>query len=233
MAQLRRISTIDVGSRTSLEYGSPDSLLWGYRFSLKYEVVKRAFDVIVAVAALILVSPLMILVALAVKLDSPGPIFFRQARVGRYGASFKMLKFRSMRHDAESLLKDLLTKNEADGAMFKICDDPRITRVGRVIRRLCLDELPQLFNVLIGEMSLVGPRPPLPREVEQYKAPHMVRLAATPGLTGLWQVNRGAEHSFDEMVQLDRRYIEEWSLTSDLGILLKTIPAIIRGRGIS
>lgn len=232
MAQLRRISTAGVRSSTAIE--SEPSLLWGgYKFSQNYEVIKRAFDVIIAGAILLLVSPVMLLIAAAVKLDSPGPILFRQARVGRYGISFNMLKFRSMQHNAEKMLDGLLARNEADGALFKICNDPRTTRVGRVIRRLCLDELPQLFNVLAGEMSLVGPRPPLPREVTLYKQPHMVRLAATPGLTGLWQVKRGADHSFDEMVNLDKKYIEEWSLTTDIAILLKTLPAIIRGRGIS
>ena len=199
-------------------------------FPWEYEVLKRGFDLVVAVSMLLALAPLMAVIALAVKLESPGPVLFRQKRVGRWGRTFDMLKFRSMRQDAEKLLPQLLQENEAQGPMFKIRRDPRITRVGRIIRRLSLDELPQLFNVLNGTMSLVGPRPPLPNEVAQYKPEHFRRLEAVPGLTGLWQVTR-TDFSFDEVMFADTRYIENWSFGLDIAIMLRTIPAVLAARG--
>jgi len=202
-----------------------------WSFPWQYESLKRVFDLAVVCLLLVVAAPLMGLIALAIKLDSPGPVLFRQTRVGRRGLLFEMYKFRSMCQDAETQLKELLPGNEASGPMFKMRRDPRVTRVGRIIRRLSLDEIPQLFNVLEGSMSLVGPRPPLPEEVAQYRVEHFQRLEAFPGITGLWQVNRGWEVSFDEVMRLDMEYMQSWSLGRDIAILLKTIPAVISGRG--
>lgn len=195
--------------------------------------LKRALDVLVASLMLALSAPLWPLIALAIRLDSPGPVLFRQVRVGRNGARFVAYKFRSMVADAEAdyWQAKLVALNEASGPLFKMRSDPRLTRVGRIIRRLSLDELPQLINVLRGEMSLVGPRPPVPREVEQYADWHRRRLAVAPGLTGLWQVSGRSSLTFDEMVLLDLWYVEHWSLLLDLKILLRTIPAVLSARG--
>ncbi|MHB1162663.1 MAG: sugar transferase [Chloroflexota bacterium] len=193
--------------------------------------VKRVLDVVASVAVLTLLSPLLLVVALAIKLDSRGPVLFRQTRVGRDGLPFTLYKFRSMRQDAEQQLEQLQALNEATGPLFKIRDDPRMTGVGRLLRRSSLDEIPQLINVLRGEMSLVGPRPPLPHEVEKYEDWHLRRLEASPGLTGLWQVSGRSEIPFDEMVMLDIYYVENWSLGMDLSILLRTIPAVLSGGG--
>jgi exopolysaccharide biosynthesis polyprenyl glycosylphosphotransferase len=195
------------------------------------QFLKRVLDVTLAGLGLVLLAPLWALIALAIKLDSPGPVLFRQERVGRGETRFQCLKFRSMHQDAERVVHQLLAQNEATGPLFKMRNDPRLTRVGRVLRRWSLDELPQLVNVLRGEMSLVGPRPPLPREVEQYEPWHRRRLEVAPGLTGLWQVSGRSELGFDEMVQFDIYYIENWSLGLDVRILLRTIPAVFRGRG--
>jgi lipopolysaccharide/colanic/teichoic acid biosynthesis glycosyltransferase len=170
-------------------------------------------------------------IAVAIRLDSPGPAFYRQMRVGRDGRRFPMLKFRSMRQDAEQLLEALRDSNEASGPLFKMRHDPRITRVGRFLRRLSLDELPQLINVLNGQMSLVGPRPPIPAEVEQYQDWEFARLRAVPGITGLWQVNGRSEVPFHDMVRLDLHYIRNWSLSMDIEILMRTIPAVLTNRG--
>jgi exopolysaccharide biosynthesis polyprenyl glycosylphosphotransferase len=194
-------------------------------------VVKRVMDVAVSIIVLTLLSPALGVIALIIKLDSPGPVLFRQVRVGRDGKSFTLYKFRSMRQDAEKQLDELLCLNEATGPLFKIRDDPRMTRVGKFLRRTSLDEFPQFNNVFRGEMSLVGPRPPLPQEVEQYEEWHMRRLETSPGLTCLWQVSGRSEIPFDEMVMLDIYYIENWSLGLDLGILLRTIPAVLSGGG--
>jgi lipopolysaccharide/colanic/teichoic acid biosynthesis glycosyltransferase len=188
-------------------------------------------DLLVVIAVLPFALPLMLCIAIAIKLTSPGPVLFRQERVGRYGRPFFINKFRSMYVDAEARLPELMRLNEARGAIFKMRDDPRITPVGRFIRRLSLDELPQLFNVLDGTMSLVGPRPPLPRELANYETWHFTRLEATPGITGYWQVERGDDPSFDEMVRLDLTYIDGWSLWMDLKIVAKTVPAMVVGKG--
>jgi len=194
-------------------------------------LLKRTIDVIGALMGLILGAPLIGLIALAIWLDSPGPIIFRQTRVGRGGRLFQMYKFRSMHEGAEEEQALLAAFNEANGPIFKIRNDPRLTRVGRFLRRTSLDELPQLINVLRGEMSLVGPRPPLPSEVEQYKEWHKRRLEAPPGMTGLWQVSGRSRLSFDEMVLLDIYYIENWSLWMDFKILARTVPKVLFGEG--
>jgi exopolysaccharide biosynthesis polyprenyl glycosylphosphotransferase len=193
--------------------------------------VKRAFDVYVSAAALILLSPFLGLVALAIKLDSRGPVFFRQERVGVQGARFTMLKFRSMVVDAEARLPQLESKSDGNGVLFKMKDDPRVTRVGRVIRRFSLDEFPQLWNVFEGTMSLVGPRPPLPREVELYERTATRRLLIKPGVTGLWQVSGRSNLSWEQSLRLDLYYVENWSITSDLLIILRTVKAMFRPDG--
>ena len=195
------------------------------------EGFKRAFDLALAMAGLTIAAPLIALIAVLIKLDTPGPVFFNHVRVGRRGQLFRLFKFRTMRQDADSMLEELSDQNEASGHMFKMERDPRTTRVGRVLRRLSLDELPQLFNVVQGTMSLVGPRPTVPNEVEQYEPWHFQRFEALPGISGLWQVTRSSHISFEEMVYQDLKYIEKWSLWLDFEILLKTIPAMLRGEG--
>jgi exopolysaccharide biosynthesis polyprenyl glycosylphosphotransferase len=195
------------------------------------QVVKRIFDLLVSVPLGILTSPLWLAAAVAIRLDSPGPILFRQVRVGRHGELFTFFKFRSMRQDAEAELEKLRALNEASGPLFKIRDDPRQTRVGRFIRQTSIDELPQLLNVLRGEMSLVGPRPGLPSEVAQYQDWQRRRLDIQPGMTGLWQVRGRSDLTFDEMVMLDIYYGENWSLGTDVQILVRTVPQALFGDG--
>ena len=195
------------------------------------EALKRLIDVIVALVAIVALAPLFIVVALAIRLESTGPIVYRQTRVGRGGRVFHIYKFRSMRRDAEQLLGDLRHRNEAPGPLFKIRDDPRVTGVGRLIRRTSVDELPQLLNVLEGTMSLVGPRPPLPKEVELYEKWQLRRLEAVPGITGLWQISGRSNLSFLDMVNLDLYYIDNWSLSLDLKVLMQTIPAVLGAKG--
>lgn len=193
--------------------------------------LKRAFDIALSSAALLVLSPLLLVIALMVKLDG-GPAIFAQTRVGRRGREFKMFKFRSMRPDAEQRLAALLAENQHTGGVtFKIKCDPRITRIGRYLRRYSLDELPQFFNVLRGDMSLVGPRPPVPREVALYSLADRRRLAVKPGLTCLWQISGRASIDFPGQVRLDVRYIESCSLREDLRILVRTVPAVIFGSG--
>ena len=204
--------------------------LWRLRVAV-VSGAKRVFDLAVGLILLAIASPVMLLVAIAIKLDSPGPILFKQTRVGKWGQTFTCLKFRSMFVDAERRKKELMALNEADGPVFKMKNDPRITRVGRVIRKLSLDELPQLINIIRGEMSLVGPRPPIPSEVEQYKYDQRRRLDATPGLTGLQQVSGRSNMNFERWVALDVEYIQKQSFWYDLKIILKTIPAVLFGRG--
>jgi exopolysaccharide biosynthesis polyprenyl glycosylphosphotransferase len=193
--------------------------------------LKRVLDAVLAALALALLSPLMLLVAILIRLDSPGPVIFRQTRVGRGGRPFTVFKFRTMREGAEREQEALTRLNEADGPLFKIKEDPRRTRLGVFLRRTSLDELPQFYNVLKGEMSLIGPRPALPSEVEQYQPWQRRRLETWPGLTGLWQVSGRSDRTFDEMVLLDIYYIENWSPLLDLKIALKTIPTLILGTG--
>jgi exopolysaccharide biosynthesis polyprenyl glycosylphosphotransferase len=192
---------------------------------------KRAFDLVVSTTVLLLLAPLVAATAVAIRLDSPGPVFFRQRRVGLNGRTFAMLKFRSMYLDAEARLEALRARNEMTGPVFKMRDDPRITRVGRFVRRTSLDELPQFWNVLKGEMSVVGPRPPIPAEVRQYKRWQRRRLSVKPGITCIWQVSGRNEIDFDEWMELDLRYIDEWSLWRDVQICLQTIPAVFSSRG--
>ncbi|MEZ5382152.1 MAG: sugar transferase [Microthrixaceae bacterium] len=192
---------------------------------------KRAFDLAVAGGGLLVVSPIVALAALAVKLSSPGPVLFRQTRVGRHAQPFEVLKLRTMVVDAEELLDDLHEHNELDGPMFKIADDPRITRVGKFLRRTSLDELPQLWNVVRGEMSLVGPRPALPAEMAEWDSELYNRLRVKPGITGMWQVNGRSESSFADYQRLDLYYVDNWSILVDLGILAKTLPVVLSSRG--
>ncbi|MEV8507489.1 exopolysaccharide biosynthesis polyprenyl glycosylphosphotransferase [Actinoplanes sp. NPDC051475] len=194
-------------------------------------VVKDLFDRFGALALLIAFGPLLLTVALCVRLTSRGPVLFRQVRVGRDGSEFRIFKFRSMYVDAEARLAELRHLNEHDGVLFKIRDDPRVTPVGRWLRRLSLDELPQLLNVLLGQMSLVGPRPPLPAEVAAYADDVRRRLAVKPGMTGLWQVSGRSDLPWEEAVRLDLRYVENWSLSLDLVILLRTMTAVVRSSG--
>jgi len=192
---------------------------------------KRASDIVLSLAALILLSPLLLLISVAIKLDSSGPILFTQLRVGKGERRFVFHKFRSMRQGAEGERHQLADRDEVVGVTFKIRHDPRCTRVGRFLRRTSLDELPQLYNVLRGEMSLVGPRPAIPSEVEQYQEWHRRRLEIPPGITGLWQVSGRSQLTFDEMCLLDIYYLENWSPLLDLKIALKTVPAVLAGRG--
>ncbi|KQN99151.1 multidrug MFS transporter [Paenibacillus sp. Leaf72] len=189
-----------------------------------YLMAKRAVDIIGAATGIMILSPILILVAVLIKLEDPrGKIFFYQTRVGRNERTFKMYKFRSMVSNAEEMLEDLLSQNEVEGAMFKMKEDPRITKIGRFIRKTSIDELPQFWNVLRGEMSLVGPRPPLPREVESYSSYDKLRLRVTPGCTGLWQVSGRNELNFHEMVELDLQYIKQRSIIFDIKIILLTV----------
>ncbi|MBI0577485.1 sugar transferase [Neobacillus cucumis] len=190
---------------------------------LGYLLTKRVVDLVGAFAGLIVFSPIFLLIAILIKIQDPrGPIFFKQQRIGKNGQKFYMYKFRSMVSNAEELLTDLLGKNEISGAMFKMKEDPRITKIGKFIRKSSFDELPQLWNVIKGEMSLVGPRPPLPREVEEYDDYDKQRLTVTPGCTGLWQVSGRNSLSFKEMVELDLKYIFERNMWIDIKIILKT-----------
>jgi exopolysaccharide biosynthesis polyprenyl glycosylphosphotransferase len=196
-------------------------------------LVKRTVDFVVAGIGLALLSPLFVLIAVAVYLSSPGPIFFRQTRVGLGGKPFKITKFRSMVHDAEAKRDDLTPKSlYSDGRLFKLKNDPRVTRLGSFLRRSSLDELPQLWNALVGNMSLVGPRPPLPTEVDLYEEHHYTRFDVKPGITGPWQVNgRNTITDFDEVIRLETDYIRGWTIWKDLGILLRTIPTVLFMRG--
>lgn len=200
----------------------------------RYWVLRRAQDIVFSSIALVVLSPVMLLVALAVYIDDPkGSPIFSQIRCGRNGKPFKFYKFRSMCVDAEAKLDQLLQQNEMDGPAFKIKDDPRITRVGKFIRKTSLDELPQLFNILKGDMSIVGPRPPLPREVEQYDAYQRQRLYVTPGLTCYWQIQpHRNDLTFDEWMELDIKYMKERSFLVDWKIIFQTVRAVLFGQGV-
>lgn len=221
------LSRVDVDDLAGVPLVSVGEVGFGQRI----RTIKRAVDVASAVLGITLGAPLLGLIALAIRLDSPGPIIFRQTRVGANGERFELYKFRSMFKGAEERLEDLRGLSEVDGPVFKMKDDPRVTRVGRILRRTSLDELPQLWNVLRGEMSLVGPRPPIPDEVSEYKEWHKKRLEVHPGLTGLWQVSGRSLLSFDEQCLLDIYYIENWSLWLDFQILLRTVPEVLFGNG--
>lgn len=221
-------------ARRGHEAVMPFNYYWAYDFPTAKPLdwlLKRSFDILASLLTLALLFPFFLLIALAIRLDSSGPVLFSQVRVGHRGKRFHMLKFRSMSQDAEFRQADLLEDNENE-VMFKIKDDPRITRIGKFLRKYSLDEFPQLLNVLKGEMSLVGPRPPLPREVSMYQPWHHSRLSTLPGLTGAWQVfGRSNIQNFDQVVSLDFYYLENFSFLNDLRLILRTIPVVISAKG--
>jgi exopolysaccharide biosynthesis polyprenyl glycosylphosphotransferase len=221
---LDRVAIHEVAGLPLIELRESRIRGWNY-------VVKRAMDLIISAGVLLFLSPLLALISLAIKLDSPGPVFIRQLRVGRDGEEFICYKFRSMVQDAEQRKQELMEKEGSNGPLFKMKNDPRVTRVGRILRKTSLDEVPQFFNVLLGEMSVVGPRPQIPAEVQLYEDWHFQRLQVTPGLTGLWQVSGRSDLSFDEMVKLDLYYAENWSPWLDIKLMLRTVPAVLFGRG--
>lgn len=207
-----------------------ERLLW-HALVFGAQVSKRIFDLLISAVALVALSPFLLLIMLLVRMDG-GPAIFVQTRVGRFGREFKMYKYRSMCLDAEQRLKDVLARNQhGQGITFKIKDDPRITKVGKWLRKFSLDELPQLFNVLKGDMSIVGPRPPLPREVQRYTLEDRRRLEVTPGITCIWQISGRANIDFSGQVLLDVRYIESQSFWTDLKIILRTFPAVLMSKG--
>jgi exopolysaccharide biosynthesis polyprenyl glycosylphosphotransferase len=227
-------SLMDVaGARTTIRPvdGLPMLHVEHPRLSGASRMVKTVFDRVGAAAGLVLLAPVLLGICAAVLRDSPGPVLFRQVRVGKGGREFVIYKFRTMHDGAEQRRGELAGRNDNDGVLFKMRDDPRITRVGRVLRRFSLDELPQLLNVLRGDMSLVGPRPPLPEEVAAYPADMRRRLAVSPGLTGLWQVSGRSDLSWEEAVRLDLRYVENWSFSLDCVILARTLSAVCRSSG--
>ena len=221
VAPVLRVHTIN---DTPLDFGCPPSGAFA-------RTGQQALDFALALIALTVLLPVLIACALAVKLDTPGPVLFKQRRVGKNGKEFWLYKFRSMVVDAEARRAALLQINEASGPLFKIKHDPRITRSGRWLRKYSLDELPQLLNVLLGDMSLVGPRPALPVEVAQYEPRQRARLLVKPGITGLWQVSGRSDLSFERSVELDLEYVSRQSLPLYIVILVKTVPAVLGGRG--
>jgi exopolysaccharide biosynthesis polyprenyl glycosylphosphotransferase len=194
-------------------------------------LLKRVLDITVSSIALLLLSPVMLAIAIAIRIDSEGPTFYRAHRIGRKGRTFNCYKFRTMVANADKLREQLSHMNERDSVLFKIANDPRITRVGRWLRKYSLDELPQFYNVLRGDMSLVGPRPPIAHEVEQYDLSHLRRLNVLPGITGLWQVEARQDPSFDSYISLDTAYVENWSLWLDMKILARTVGVVFAGTG--
>ena len=193
---------------------------------------KRVFDILFSLAVMIAVFPLMFVIALTIRMDSQGPVFYVSERIGKRGRVFPCFKFRTMVRDAEQKKRELAALNERDGILFKVKNDPRITRIGRILRKYSLDELPQFFNVFRGEMSVVGPRPPIASEVEKYELEHFRRLEVMPGLTGLWQVHARQDSSFAKYIELDTAYVESWSFWLDIKILLRTAQVVIRGTGV-
>jgi len=234
---------VDLSSPVSWGLGAPSSVdvdAWPESLGVRSRrtpsyrltsIALRLIDVALSIVALALLFPLLLAVALVIKLDSRGPVLFMQDRVGYNGTSFRMFKFRSMTVGAELLQAELWSDNERDGPVFKIKNDPRVTRIGRLLRHYSIDELPQLLNVLIGDMSLVGPRPALPMEVAMYTPYQILRLGSLPGITGLWQISGRANLSFDQSIDLDLEYIRTRSVRVYLSILLKTIPMVIKGDG--
>lgn len=200
--------------------------------SKSYLVIKRIFDIFASIFGLVILSPLFVVIALLIKHEDPnGPVFYSQIRVGKNGKQFRMYKFRSMIVDADKKLSQLLSKSDVQGAMFKMKNDPRVTKIGKWIRRTSIDELPQLVNVLRGDMSLVGPRPPLPREYAEYSPHDKQRLYVKPGCTGLWQVSGRNDVDFDEMVKLDLQYIQSRGVGKDIEIMFKTVGVMVRPNG--
>jgi exopolysaccharide biosynthesis polyprenyl glycosylphosphotransferase len=194
-------------------------------------MTKRLMDLVFSTAILALLSPVLLAIAIAIKIDSRGPVFYASERIGKKARVFKCVKFRTMVRDAEKRRAEIMHMNERDGVLFKISNDPRITRVGRFLRKYSLDELPQFFNVLKGDMSVVGPRPPIASEVREYKLSHLRRLDVTPGITGLWQVQGRQDPSFDSYISLDVTYIENWSVWLDLKIIVRTVGVVFAGTG--
>ncbi|MFC7545774.1 sugar transferase [Plantactinospora sp. GCM10030261] len=219
-----RIHTTPVAGLPLIHVEAPE--FRGYR-----KIIKGFVDRALSLTALLFALPLFVAIALAIRIDSAGPVFFRQIRVGQGGEEFGVFKFRTMVVNADALLAELAARNETDGLMFKMRDDPRVTRVGRLLRRWSLDELPQLINVLIGQMSLVGPRPPLPSEVARYDGDVARRLLVKPGMTGLWQVSGRSDLPWEDGIRLDLFYVENWSLATDLTILWKTAGAVLGSKG--
>jgi len=226
-------SLVDVADRTTIRPvdGLPMLHVEHPRLRGATRVAKEVFDRVAATAGLIMIAPVLLTIAALIRFGDRGPAMFRQVRVGKDGREFEIYKFRTMYTDAEARLADVAHLNEGDGALFKMRDDPRVTPVGKWLRRFSLDELPQLINVVLGDMSLVGPRPPLPSEVAQYPADMRRRLVVKPGMTGLWQVSGRADLSWEESIRLDLRYVENWSLTMDLVILARTVTAVLRLSG--
>ncbi|MHB1021056.1 MAG: sugar transferase [Acidobacteriaceae bacterium] len=200
-------------------------------FPIAAYMAKRTIDLVFASLALLLLSPIMLIIAIAIRMDSPGPILYRAKRIGRKGRTFSCFKFRTMVQHADKLKAELEHMNERDGILFKISNDPRITRIGAILRKYSLDELPQFYNVLLGDMSIVGPRPPVSSEVEQYDLSHLRRLDVLPGITGLWQVEARQDPSFDSYISLDTAYVENWSLWLDLKIIVRTFGVVVGGTG--
>jgi exopolysaccharide biosynthesis polyprenyl glycosylphosphotransferase len=221
---LGRVAVDDVGGIPLIGVRETNIGTWN-------SLVKRFMDIIGGLIGIVVGAPLMLVIAILIRIDSPGPVIFKQKRIGRGGRAFVVYKFRTMRVGAEEEQQKLSSLNEADGPLFKIRNDPRHTRIGRWLRRISLDELPQLLNVLRGERSLVGPRPPMASEVQHYQDWHKQRLQVSPGLTGLWQVSGRSELPFDEQCMLDIYYIENWSPWLDLWIMVKTIPTVLLARG--
>ncbi|MDH3216971.1 MAG: exopolysaccharide biosynthesis polyprenyl glycosylphosphotransferase [Candidatus Krumholzibacteria bacterium] len=201
------------------------------RSSPAYEICKRLFDLTVGCVVMVLLLPIIPLIAIMIKLDSPGPVFFEQNRVGRYGRIFRFYKFRSMYREAERQKQEFESLNEQEGPVFKIRSDPRVTSVGGFLRRSSLDEIPQILNVLKGDMSLVGPRPHMPSEVAQYEPWHRQRLEIKPGITCLWQISGRSHVNFEEWMRLDIEYLRSRSFMTDLSIIVKTLPAVIQRKG--
>jgi len=222
-----------MGWGTRIEYIGelPSMAIHSRKVPLLALMLKRAIDVIASAAALLLLLPLLLAIALIIKLNSKGPVLYASRRVGKKGRTFRCFKFRTMVTNAEQLKEKLQHLNERDGILFKIANDPRITKVGRVLRKYSLDELPQLLNVLKGDMSIVGPRPPLANEVAQYELEYLRRLEVAPGITGLWQVQARTNPSFDQYIALDLEYVEQWSLALDFKILLRTFTVVVAGTG--
>ncbi|ODA40165.1 sugar transferase [Desulfosporosinus sp. BG] len=226
VAKVARSRPIDFGGLPMVAYD-------GHPRLPGHEIAKRVMDVVVTGIGLIVISPILLLITIAIKVSSEGPVLFGQERVGVNGRIFKMYKFRSMVVDAEELKSKLAHLNEMSGPVFKITNDPRVTSVGRFLRKTSLDELPQLWNVFLGSMSLVGPRPPLPSEVNLYDPKHRKRLAVKPGITCIWQISGRNEVDFEEWMEMDAEYVERWSLWMDLGILAKTVPVVLLKKGAS
>lgn len=219
-------------STTLAPHEPPDPAFSGLRTASRAQLfAKRAIDIVASTAILLCAAPVLAITALLVKLSSRGPVFYIDWRVGQAGQQFKMYKFRSMYTDAERRLAELRAHNEVTGPVFKMRRDPRVTPLGRILRKLSLDEMPQLFNVLVGQMSLVGPRPPLPREYATYSVRERRRLDVRPGLTCTWQVSGRSDISFEQWIDMDLEYIDSWNMKRDLVLLIRTIPAVLSGRG--